>query len=82
MPRVFKPTYSLFGIRRATVMANANEYRRQAGEAAARVEWCERKLSFERKRRKALEDLAVGEDWLDGKISPTPAGTSQKNQGR
>jgi hypothetical protein len=79
---VFKPAYSLFGIRRVVVMSNANEYRRQAGEAAARVEWCERKLSFERRRRKALEDLAVGEDWLDGKINPTPAAESQKNRGR
>jgi hypothetical protein len=63
-------------------MSNANEYRRQAGEAAARVEWCERKLSFERKRRRALEDLVAGEDWLDGKISPTTAGESQKNHSR
>ena len=53
-------------------MSKANEYRRQAEEAAARIEWCEKKLSFERKRHKALADLAVGEDWLDGKISPTP----------
>ena len=53
-------------------MSKANEYRRQAEEAAARVRWCEKKLSFERKRQRALEDLAVGEDWLDGRISPTP----------
>jgi hypothetical protein len=79
---VFKPAYSLFGIRRVVVMSDVNEYRRQAGEAAARVEWAERKLSFERKRRRALEDLAVGEDWLDGKISPNPAAESHKNQGR
>ena len=51
-------------------MSRKKEYRRQADEAAARIEWCEKKLSFERKRRRALEDLAEGEDWLDGKISP------------
>jgi hypothetical protein len=51
-------------------MSRETDYRQQAEEAAARVEWCEKKLSFERKRRKALDDLALGEDWLDGKISP------------
>ena len=39
-------------------------------KTAARVEWCERKLSFERKRHRALKDLAATEDWLDGKLSP------------
>jgi hypothetical protein len=43
------------------------DYRQQVEEAAARVEWCERKLSYERKRHRALKDLAATEDWLDGK---------------
>ena len=30
-------------------MSNANNYRQQAEEAAARVEWCEKKLLFERR---------------------------------
>ena len=40
-------------------MSNANNYRRQAEEAAGRVEWCEKKLLFERKRHKALKELAA-----------------------
>jgi len=32
-------------------------------------EWCEKKLSFERKRRRRSR-ICRGEDWLDGKISP------------
>jgi len=52
-------------------MSKAREYRRQAEEAEARIDWCVKKLSFERKRHRALRDLAAGEDWLDGKISPT-----------
>jgi hypothetical protein len=51
-------------------MSKADDFWRQAEEAAARIEWCEKKLSFERKRHKALKDLAAGEDWLDGKVSP------------
>jgi len=51
-------------------VSKANDFWQQAEEAAARIEWCERKLSFERKRYKALKDLAAGEDWLDGKVSP------------
>ena len=53
-------------------MSEGNDYRQQVEEAAARVEWCERKLSFERKRHRALRDLAATEDWLDGKLSPLP----------
>ena len=55
---------------RTVVMSKGNDYRQQVEEAAARVEWCERKLSFERKRHRALKDLAATEDWLDGKLSP------------
>jgi hypothetical protein len=51
-------------------MWKGNDYRQQVEEAAARVEWCERKLSFERKRYRALKDLAATEDWLEGKLSP------------
>jgi hypothetical protein len=51
-------------------MSNANKFRQQAEEAEARVEWCEKKLLFERKRHKALKELAANEDWLDGKITP------------
>ena len=40
-------------------MSNANNYRQLAKEAAARVEWCEKKLLFERKRHKALKELAA-----------------------
>jgi hypothetical protein len=53
-------------------MSGENDYRRQLEEAAARVEWCEKKLIFERKRHRALRDLATTEDWLDGKLSPVP----------
>ena len=62
-------------------MSNANNYRRQAEEAAARVEWCEKKLLFERKRHKALKELAANEDWLDGKISPLPKTESVRSSG-
>ena len=55
---------------RTVVMSKGNDYRQQVEEAAARVAWCERKLSFERKRHRALKDLAATEDWLDGKLSP------------
>jgi hypothetical protein len=55
---------------RTVVMSKGNDYWQQVEEAAARVEWCERKLSFERKRHRALKDLAATEDWLDGKLSP------------
>jgi hypothetical protein len=51
-------------------MPNQDDYRQQAEEAAARVEWCEKKLSFERKRHRALRDLAASEEWLDGKVDP------------
>ena len=51
-------------------MSKADDIRQQVEEAAARIEWCQRKLSFERKRHKALEDLAADEDWLEGKVSP------------
>jgi hypothetical protein len=54
------------------MMADGNDYRQQAEEAAARVEWCERKLAYERKRHRALKDLAATEDWLDGKPAPLP----------
>ena len=57
---------------RMVVMSKGNDYRQQVEEAAARVEWCERKLSYERKRHRALKDLAATEDWLDGKLSPLP----------
>jgi hypothetical protein len=45
-------------------MGSADNYRQQADEAAAPVDWCEKKLSFERKRHQALNDLAANEDWL------------------
>jgi hypothetical protein len=62
-------------------MGSANNYRQQADEAAARVDWCEKKLLFERKRRKALNDLAANEDWLDGKVDPMPRPRSRKSEG-
>jgi len=62
-------------------MSNANNYRQQAEDAAARVEWCEKKLSFERKRHKALKELAANEDWLDGKITPLPETESVRSSG-
>lgn len=52
------------------VVTNGNDYEQQAEEAAARIEWCERKLSFERKRYRALKDLAATQRWLDGKSNP------------
>jgi hypothetical protein len=63
-------------------MSKADEYRQQAEDAAARIEWCERKLSFERKRHKALEDLAAGEDWLEGKVNPAPTTKTEGSVGR
>jgi hypothetical protein len=51
-------------------MPNPDDYHQQAEEAAARVEWCEKKLSFERKRHRALRDLAASEEWLDGEVDP------------
>ena len=51
-------------------MATRDDYRQQAEEAAARVDWCEKKLSFERKRYRALRDLAASEEWLDGNVNP------------
>lgn len=59
-------------------MSNPNNYRQQADEAAARVQWCEKKLLFERKRHKALKELATSQDWLDGKVSPIPAAESTR----
>jgi len=53
-------------------MADGTDYRQQVDEAAARIEWCERKLAYERKRHRALKDLATTQDWLDGKASPLP----------
>ena len=70
----------IFRIKRMS-MSNANNYRQQAEEAAARVQWCEKKLLFERKRHKALKELATGEDWLDGKISPLPKTESVRSSG-
>ncbi len=55
-------------------MPNPNDYRQQAEEAAARVVWCEKKLSFERKRYRALLDLAASEEWLDGSVNPMQKG--------
>jgi hypothetical protein len=79
---VFLLANSVSGNRGIVVMSKANEYRRQAEESAARVAWCEKKLSFERKRHKALNDLAVGEDWLDGKMSPVPKTESTRTGGK
>jgi hypothetical protein len=62
-------------------MGRAENYRRQADEAAAGVDWCEKKLSFERKRHKALNDLAANEDWLDGKVDPMPKPRSSESGG-
>ena len=62
-------------------MGSADNYRQQADEAAARVDWCEKKLSFERKRRNALNDLAANEDWLDGKVDPMPKTRSPGPEG-
>ena len=62
-------------------MSNANNYRQLAKEAAPRVEWCEKKLLFERKRHKAVKELAANEDWLNGKISPLPKTESVRSSG-
>ena len=51
-------------------MPNPNDYHRQAEEAAERIDWCEKKLAFERKRYRALRDLAASEEWLDGAVNP------------
>jgi hypothetical protein len=62
-------------------MGSADNYRQQVDEAAARVDWCEKKLSFERKRHKALNDLAANEDWLDGKVNPMPKARGSVSEG-
>ena len=62
-------------------MSEGNDYRQQVEEAAARVAWCERKLLFERKRHRALKDLATTEDWLDGKLSPLPKTEGTRERG-
>lgn len=59
-----------FLAREEVAMSEGNDYRRQVEKAAVRVEWCERKLLFERKRLSAIKDLAATEDWLDGNLSP------------
>src|ERR1700719_1836146 len=59
-----------FRRRNEVVMSKTDDFGRQAEEAAARIEWCEKKLSFERKRDAALKELAASEDWLDGRVSP------------
>lgn len=66
---------------RMVVMSKGTDYRQLAEEAAARVEWCERKLSYERKRHSALRDLAATEDWLDGKLNPLPTTEGAANEG-
>ncbi len=53
-------------------MSDAKTYQQQTEEAAARVDWSEMKLAFERKRYKALKDLAHNDDWLNGKVNPNP----------
>jgi hypothetical protein len=63
------------------VMSEGNDYRQQVEEAAARVAWCERKLLFERKRHRALKDLATTEDWLDGKVCPLPKTEGAASEG-
>jgi hypothetical protein len=73
-------TRNLLEFRRVT-MGSADNYRQQADEAAARVDWCEKKLSFERKRHKALNDLAANEDWLDGKVNPMPKARGSESEG-
>ena len=64
-------------------MCEGNDYQQKLEEAAARVEWCERKLSYERKRHRALRDLAATEDWLNGKSrrrKTRQAGTDPKRR--
>lgn len=61
-------------------MANRDDYRQQAQEAGARVDWCEKKLSFERKRYRALRDLAASDEWLDGNVNPMSKGESSTSK--
>jgi hypothetical protein len=75
------PSMLLFSFRhQKVVMSKGSDYRKAANETASRIEWCERKLSFERKH-KALSDLADGEDWLDGKISSVATTKDAANEG-
>jgi hypothetical protein len=46
-----------FRIKRMS-MSNANNYRQQAEEAAARVEWCEKKLLFETQTAQSVEGIS------------------------
>jgi hypothetical protein len=62
-------------------MTERGGYRQQAEEAEARVAWCEKKLSFERRRREALKDLAASDEWLEGKVSPIPKSEGSRGGG-
>ena len=66
---------------REVAMSKADDFRQLAEEAASRIEWCGRKLSFECKRHKALKGLAAGRDWLDGKISPLQKAERSASEG-
>jgi hypothetical protein len=55
-------------------MAKAEDLRKQAEEAGKRGDKSKslRKGAQERRREKALNDMADNEDWLDGKPNPQP----------
>jgi hypothetical protein len=53
-------------------MSRADELRQQAKEAGERGDKAKslREGAFERRREKALNEMAENEDWLNGKPSP------------
>lgn len=55
-------------------MSKADDYRKRAQEADERVKSTKslKAGAVERKRRKALTDMADNEDWLEGKSAPKP----------
>lgn len=55
-------------------MSKAEDLRKQAKEAGKRGTKSKslREGAQERKREKALNDMADNEDWLDGKANPRP----------
>jgi hypothetical protein len=53
-------------------MSKAEDLRKEAEEAGKRGDKSLRKGAQERRREKALNDMADNEDWLDGKPNPQP----------
>ena len=53
-------------------MSKADDLRKEAEEAGKRGDKSLREGAQERRRERALNDMADNEDWLDGKPKPKP----------